>query len=47
MLPIMARKIEAEEQCKAVLEALFKSMLQQLMTGQVRVNDVEVLKEET
>ena len=31
------RKIEAEEQCKAALQALFKSMLHQLMTGQVRV----------
>ena len=31
------RKIEAEEQRKAALQELFKSMLQQLMTGQVRV----------
>jgi len=31
------RKIEVEEQRKAVLQALFKSMLHQLMTGQVRV----------
>ena len=31
------RKIEAEEQRKAALQALFKSMLQQLMTGRVRV----------
>jgi type I restriction enzyme S subunit len=31
------RKIEAEEQRKAALQALFKTMLHQLMTGQVRV----------
>ena len=31
------RKIEAEEQCKAALQALFKSMLHQLMTGQLRL----------
>jgi type I restriction enzyme S subunit len=32
-----ARKIEAEEQRKAALGALFKTVLHQLMTGQVRV----------
>jgi type I restriction enzyme S subunit len=37
LLSTVDRKIEAEEQRKAALEALFKSMLQQLMTGQVRV----------
>ena len=38
------RKIEAEEQRKAALQVLFKSMLHQLMTGQVRVPElVEVL----
>ncbi len=31
-------KIEAEEQRKAALQALFKAMLQQLMTGQIRMN---------
>jgi type I restriction enzyme S subunit len=31
------RKIATEEQRKAALQALFKSMLQQLMTGQIRV----------
>jgi type I restriction enzyme S subunit len=37
------RKIEAEEQRKAALQALFQSMLHQLMTGQVRTPDtVEV-----
>ncbi len=39
------RKIEGEEQRKAALQALFKSMLCQLMTGQVRVPElVEVLE---
>jgi type I restriction enzyme S subunit len=37
MLSAVDRKIEAEEQRKAALQALFKSMLQQLMTGQLRV----------
>jgi type I restriction enzyme S subunit len=37
------RKIEAEERRKAALQALFKAMLHQLMTGQVRTPDtVEV-----
>ena len=36
------RKIKAEEQRKAALRALFKTMLHQLMTGQVRVRNVEV-----
>ncbi len=39
MLSAADRKIEAEEQRKAALGALFKSMLHQLMTGQVRVNE--------
>ncbi len=38
------RRIAAEEQRKAALQALFKTMLQQLMTGQVRIPDtMEVL----
>jgi type I restriction enzyme S subunit len=37
MLSAVDRKIEAEEQRKAALQALFKTMLHQLMTGQVRV----------
>lgn len=41
MLSAADRKIHAEEQLKAALQALFKSMLQQLMTGQVRLRDVE------
>jgi type I restriction enzyme S subunit len=37
------RRVEAEEQRKAALQELFKSMLHQLMTGQVRAPDtVEV-----
>jgi type I restriction enzyme S subunit len=32
------RRIAAEEQRKAALQALFKTMLHQLMTGQIRVN---------
>jgi type I restriction enzyme S subunit len=35
-------KIEAEEQRKTALQALFKTMLHQLMTGQVRVLDVTI-----
>jgi type I restriction enzyme S subunit len=31
------RKIAAEEQRKAALQALFKAMLHQLMTGQLRL----------
>jgi type I restriction enzyme S subunit len=37
ILTVVDRKIKAEEQRKAALQALFKSMLHQLMTGQVRV----------
>lgn len=41
MLSAADRKIAAEEQRKAALEALFKTMLYQLMTGQVRPRDAE------
>jgi type I restriction enzyme S subunit len=37
MLSAVDRKIEAEERRKAALQALFKTMLHQLMTGRVRV----------
>jgi len=37
ILSAVDRKIEAEERRKAALQALFKTMLHQLMTGQVRV----------
>jgi len=36
-LSTVDRKIEAEEQRKAAMEALFKTMLHQLMTGQIKV----------
>jgi type I restriction enzyme S subunit len=39
MLSAVDRKIEAEEQRRAALQALFKTMLHQLMTGWVRVNE--------
>jgi hypothetical protein len=35
------RRIEAQEQRKAALRALFKAMLPQLMTGQLQVKEVE------
>jgi type I restriction enzyme S subunit len=43
-LPIAAAesKIAAEEQRKAALQALFKAMLHQLMTGQVRVSGIVI-----
>ena len=41
ILKVVDRKVEAEEQRKAALQALFKTMLHQLMTGQVRVRGVE------
>jgi type I restriction enzyme S subunit len=43
-LPIAAAesKIAAEEQRRAALQALFKAMLHQLMTGQVRVKEVDL-----
>ena len=37
MLPIVGRKIEAEEQRKAALQTLFKTKLHQWMVGQLRV----------
>jgi len=37
ILRAVDRKIEAEENCKAALEALFKTLLHHLMTGKVRV----------
>jgi len=38
-LSAVDRKIEAEERRKAALQALFKTMLHQLMTGQIRLVD--------
>ena len=37
MLSAVDRKIEAEEQRKVALDALFKTLLYHLMTGKVRV----------
>ncbi len=41
MLSSVDKKIEAEENRKPSLQALFKTMLHQLMTGKVRVRDSE------
>jgi len=42
ILSALDRKIEAEENKKKALEELFKSMLHNLMTGKIRVKDLEV-----
>lgn len=42
MLTNVDNKIEVEEKRKASLQTLFKTMLHQLMTGKVRVKDLEV-----
>jgi len=49
MLSAADRKIEAEEQRKAALQALFEAMLHQLMTGRLRLKgaDIETLKSES
>jgi type I restriction enzyme S subunit len=41
MLSSIDKKIEAEEKRKAALQALFKTMLHQLMTGKVRTKELE------
>lgn len=41
MLSAVDKKIEAEENRKSALQALFKTMLHHLMTGKVRVNHLE------
>ena len=41
MLSSADRKIEAEEDRKKALEALFKTLLTRLMTGKIRVNNLE------
>lgn len=41
MLSSVDKKIEAEEKRKAALQSLFKTMLHLLMTGRVRVKDLE------
>ena len=42
MLSSMDNKIESEEKRRASLQALFKTLLHQLMTGKVRVKDLEI-----
>jgi type I restriction enzyme S subunit len=37
-------KIAAEENRKRTLEVLFKALLHNLMTGKVRVNDLDLLE---
>ncbi len=41
ILQSVDRKIEAEERRKSALQALFRTMLHLLMTGQIRVKDME------
>ncbi len=41
MLSAVDKKIETEEKRKAALQTLFKTMLHQLMTGKVRVKEME------
>jgi type I restriction enzyme S subunit len=43
ILSTVDRKIETEETKKKSLDELFKSLLQNLMTGKVRVNHIEVM----
>jgi len=43
MLTSVDKKIEAEEKRKESLKALFKTMLNQLMTGKVRVKELEAM----
>ena len=45
ILSAVDEKIEKEENKKKALEELFKSMLHNLMTGKVRVKDLEVKNE--
>lgn len=39
-------KIEKEENKKKALEELFKSMLHNLMTGKIRVKDLDIVVDE-
>jgi len=41
ILNTVDKKIELEERRKATLKELFKTMLHKLMTGEIRVRDVE------
>ncbi|MDI6810906.1 MAG: restriction endonuclease subunit S [archaeon] len=42
ILSTVDKKIEVEERRKATLKELFKTMLHKLMTGEIRVNKVEL-----
>lgn len=44
-LKTVDRKIEAEEKRRTALDELFRSLLQQLMTGQVRLDPATILEE--
>ena len=41
ILSLIDRKLEVQESCKAALQVLFKTMLHLLMTGKVRVRELE------
>jgi len=43
VLRTVDKKLQAEEARKQALEALFKSLLNNLMTGKIRVKDVVLL----
>ncbi|MBE0517003.1 MAG: restriction endonuclease subunit S, partial [Methanophagales archaeon] len=42
ILSTVDKKIEVAERRKATLKELFKTMLHKLMTGEIRVNKVEI-----
>jgi len=42
ILSIMDQKIEVEESRKSILKELFKTMLHKLITGEIRLKDIEV-----
>jgi type I restriction enzyme, S subunit len=43
-LTVTDRKLRAEESHNASLDILFKSLIHNLMTGKVRVNDLDLLE---
>ncbi|MBE0516999.1 MAG: hypothetical protein IBX41_06370 [Methanophagales archaeon] len=42
ILSTVDKKIEIEERRKTTLKELFKTMLHKLMTGEIRLKDVEI-----
>ena len=42
ILSNVVRKIEVEEKRKAIFQQLFKTMLYKLMTGEIRVKDLDL-----